>query len=71
MKQSKREKTSPEESDITYQFKGQYSRLQHWFNIDTEWIEYNFMKKEPNIFKWLYLKHIPGQTNKYWFTTLV
>ena len=29
-----------------YQFKGQSTRSQHWFDIDTDWIEDTFMTRE-------------------------
>ena len=41
---SKKIKTSPEESP-TYQFQVQTARSQHWFNLDPDWIEYNFMTR--------------------------
>ena len=48
-----------------YQFQGKSARLQYWFNIYPEWIEYKFMTREAEFFKRLHLKHIPGLNNKY------
>ena len=66
MKMSKKEKV-PEESEPQYHFQGQSSGSQHWFYIDTDWVEDNFMTREPDFFKSLHLKHIKGQRNKDWF----
>ena len=57
-----------EESELTYQFQGQYARSKHWLNLDPDWIKDNFITREPEHFKRLCLKNIPVQTNKYWFT---
>ena len=51
-----------------YQFQGKSARLQYWFNLYPEWIEYKFMTREAEFFKRLHLKHIPGLKNKYSFT---
>ena len=67
-KREKKRKTSTEESELTYHFQGQYVRSQHWFNLDPDWIKDNFFTMEPKFFKSPHLKHITGQTNKYWFT---
>ena len=56
---------SPEESEPTYQIQGQSARSQHWFDLDHDWIEETFMAREPGFFKRIYLKCIPGQTNKH------
>ena len=39
LKIPKREKTSPKESETTYQFYGKYERSQHWLDLDPDWIE--------------------------------
>ena len=67
MKSLKKEGESYKEYELTYQFQGQYSRSPYCFNIDPGWIKDNFMTRGTKFFKMLYLKHIPGQTNKYWF----
>ena len=64
----KKEKSSPEESETQYHFQGQSARSQHWFDIYPVWIEENFMTRETDFFKSVYLKRIPGQTNKDRFT---
>ena len=48
LKQLKRQnkvKTSPEESEPMYQFQGQSTRSQYWFDIYIDCIEYNFMTR--------------------------
>ena len=47
---SKKERV-PEESEPQYHFQGQSSGSQHWFYIDTDWVEDNFMTREPDYFK--------------------
>ena len=46
---------------IKYLFQGQSVISQNWLNFDTDWIEENVMTREPDLFKWIYHKHIPGQ----------
>ena len=74
MKELKRpkkvKKISPEESKLMYQFQGKCERSQHWIHLDPDWIEDNFMTRDPESFIILYLKLIPGQTNKYWLNFL-
>ena len=50
-----------------YQFQGQSKISHHWVDLDPGWIEEKSMTRETDFFKRLYLKLIPGQTNKYWF----
>ena len=49
-KMSKKEKF-PEKSEPQYHFQGQSSGSQHWFYIDTDWVEENFMTREPDFSK--------------------
>ena len=41
-------KKSPEESQPQYNFQGNYSRSEHWFDIDPDYINDNFITREPN-----------------------
>ena len=67
--ESKNKKSNgSKESELTYLIQGKSEISQHWFNLDTDWIEDNFMTRQPEFFKRLYCKNIPDQANKYWFT---
>ena len=58
---------------IKYYFKGRSTRSQHWFDLGPNWIEGNFLTRDPEFFTRFYQKHIPGQSNKYWpeFSVLI
>ena len=44
-------KPSPEEPEPQYNFKGQSTRSQDWFDLDPDWIEDNFLTGEPGFSK--------------------
>ena len=70
MKELKRpnkvKKISPEESKLMYPFQGKCEISQHWIHLDPDWIEDNFMTRDPESLIIIYPKRISGQTNKYW-----
>ena len=41
------------------------------FCLDNNWVEDSSITREPDFFKSIYLKRIPGQTNKDWFNFYV
>ena len=61
-------KKRSKESQLVYLFQGQSKISQHCFNIGPYCIDDNFMTRDPGLFKRLYHKHFPVQSNKYWFT---
>ena len=66
-----KKKKSNKESELTYQFQGNSSISQHWFNIDSYWTDNKFMTWDTEFLKLLYCKHIPEKSNKDWFTFTV
>ena len=56
---------SSSEHKINYSFQGHPTRSQYIFYIDTECIEETFLTRVPELLKWIYKKHIPGQADKY------
>ena len=38
-------------NEAKFKFRGQSSRSQHWFHIDFDWIEVNFITCEPDFYK--------------------
>ena len=50
-KTQRRRKISPKKYELRYQFQGPSVIVQHWFNIDTNCIEDNFMTRETEFFK--------------------
>ena len=51
-------------SKETYLFQGQSEISKHWFDIDNDWIEDNFMTREPESFKRLLQRYIEFQSGK-------
>ena len=47
----KKEKSSSEESEPQYHFQVQSTRLQHWFDLDSGWIEDTLMTRETGFSK--------------------
>ena len=48
----------------TYSFKGHSEISKHWFDIDLEWMEDNFMTREPELCKRLFQRNIESQYEK-------
>ena len=44
-----------------YLFQGQSTRFKNWFDLDTEWVEQNFSKREPQFKKRRFQRSIKGQ----------
>ena len=44
---------------IEYLFQEQSSISEHWFKLDTHWIEESFMTRDPGLFKNIDQKNIP------------
>ena len=42
-----------------YNFQGQSARSRRWFDLDIEWLEENFMTREPDFYK-NFIKRIIG-----------
>ena len=40
-----------------FKFQGQSARSQRWFDIDFDWIEVNFITREPDFYKKLFQSH--------------
>ena len=38
-------------NEAKFQFQGQSTRSQRWFDIDFDWIDVNFSTREPNFYK--------------------
>ena len=38
-------------NEDNFKFRGQYSRLQRWFDLDFDWIEVIFSTHEPDLYK--------------------
>ena len=53
--ETKKGKTSPKESEPTYQFQGHSTRSQHCFNLDTGCIEDNFATRKHGFSKYYIL----------------
>ena len=44
-----------------YLFQGQSARSKRWFDIDIDWLEEEFIKREPQFYKKLFQSNIQGQ----------
>ena len=38
-------------NEAKFKFQGQSSRSQRWFDLDYDWIEVNFITREPDLYK--------------------
>ena len=47
-----------------YNFQGKSARPRLWFDIDHEWLEENFVTREPNFYKKFIKKILDMKTNK-------
>ena len=45
-----------------YYFQGKSERSQRWFDIDLDWLKYNFMTMEPEFYKHMFQCKIEGQS---------
>ena len=45
------ENKKEKENNKKYNFQGKSSRSRRWFNLDHEWLEKNFMTREPDFYK--------------------
>ena len=43
---------------------GQSAILEHWFNLDIEWVEENFIIWKPQFYNRLFQSNIEGQSEK-------
>ena len=41
-------------NEAKYKFHGQSARSQRWFDLDLDWIEVNFITREPDLYKKLF-----------------
>ena len=64
--QTAEEKDKERSSDtkINYLLQGNYTRSPHWFKLDPDWIDEIFLTRDPDLFKRIHQKNIPGQANK-------
>ena len=46
-----------------FKFQGQSARSQIWFDLDLDWIEINFISREPDFYKKLFQSHDDMQDN--------
>ena len=44
------------EKNKKYNFQGQLAESRRWFDLDHEWLEENFMSREPNFYRIFYKK---------------
>ena len=49
------------ENNNKYKFQGKSAILKCWFDLDHEWLEEMFCKREPNLYKQLYKMNNEGQ----------
>ena len=44
-------------TEAKFKFQGQSARSQLWFDLDLDWIEINFITREPDFYKKLFQNH--------------
>ena len=44
-------------TEAKFKFQGQYARSQSWFYLDFDWIEVNFITREPDFYRKLCQSH--------------
>ena len=42
--------TDKNKNEAKFKFQGQYARSRLWFDIDLDWIEINFISREPDFY---------------------
>ena len=50
-KDSKFVATDKNKNEAKFKFQGQYARSQLWFDLDLNWVEINFITREPDFYK--------------------
>ena len=48
-------------SKESYSFQGQSARYKHWLNLHLDWIEDNFITRQPELYKRLCQHNVEGQ----------
>ena len=48
------------ENTKRYDFQGQSARSRRWFDLDHEWLEENFMTREPGFYRPVGAKQVKG-----------
>ena len=43
--------TDNNKNEAKFKFQGQYAISQHWFDLDSGWIEVNFSTREPDLYQ--------------------
>ena len=55
-------------NESKFKFQGKSARSQRWFDLEFDWIEVNFSKREPDFYKKIIQSHVDTQdTNTYKF----
>ena len=49
--------TDKNKNEAKFKFQGQSARSQRWFDLDFDWIEVNFITREPNFYNKLFQSH--------------
>ena len=55
--------TDKNKNEAKFKFQGQSAISQQWFDIDLDWIEVNFITREPDLYKKLFQIHDDTQDN--------
>ena len=55
--------TDKNKNEAKFKFQGQSERSQIWFDLDLDWIEINFITREPDFYKKLFQSHNNTQDN--------
>ena len=49
--------TDKNKNEAKFKFQGKSAISQHWFDLDFDWIEVNFNKREPDFYKKTFQSH--------------